>query len=61
MTDKELIEGRSFSAYHRVSTVIFVPGPSGPAVEMATIDPLDLQAAEDQDANTLSMHHEKVT
>ena len=50
VTDEELIEGLSFSAYHRVSTVIFVPGPSGSAVEMVTIDPLDLQAAQDQDA-----------
>ena len=58
MIDEELIEGLSFSAYHRVSTVIFVPGPSGSAVEMVTIDPLDLQAAQDQDAGTLSMQHE---
>jgi hypothetical protein len=43
MIDEELIEGLSFSAYHRVSTVIFVPGPSGSTVEMVTIDPLDLQ------------------
>ena len=50
VTDEELIEGLSFPAYHRVSTVIFVPGPSGSAVEMVTIDPLDLQAAQDQDA-----------
>ena len=49
MTDEELIEGLSFSAYHRVSTIIFVPGPSGCAVEMVTIDPLDLQAAQEQD------------
>jgi len=50
MTDEELIEGLSFPAYHRVSTVIFVPASSGSAIEMVTIDPLDLQAAEDQDA-----------
>ena len=56
MTDEELIEGLSFSAYHRVSTVIFVPGPSGSAVEMVTIDPLDLQAAQDQDAGMHSVH-----
>jgi len=29
VTDEELIEGLSFSAYHRVSTAIFVPAPSG--------------------------------
>ena len=50
VTDEELIEGVSFPAYHRVSTVIFVPAQSGSAVEMLTIDPLDLQAAQDQDA-----------
>ena len=50
VTDEELIEGLSFSAYHRISTVIFVPAQSGSAIEMVTIDPLDLQAAIDRDA-----------
>jgi hypothetical protein len=50
LTDEELIEGLSFSAYHRVSTVIFVPVQSGSAVEMVTIDPLDLKVAQEQDA-----------
>ena len=50
VTDEELIEGLSFPAYRRIATAIFVPAPSGPAVEMATIDPADLQAAQDQDA-----------
>ena len=50
VTDEELIEGLSFSAYRRVSTAIFVPAESGCAVEMVTIDPSDLQAAMDQDA-----------
>jgi hypothetical protein len=50
VTDEELIEGLSFSAYHRISTVMFVPAESGSAVEMVTIDPLDLQAAIDRDA-----------
>jgi hypothetical protein len=50
MTDEELIEGLSFAAYRRISTAIFVPAPSGSAVEMVTIDPLDLQAALEQDA-----------
>jgi hypothetical protein len=50
VTDEELIEGLSFSAYHRVSTAIFVPVPTGSAIEMVTIDPLDLQAAQEQDA-----------
>jgi len=55
MTDEELIEGLSFSAYHRVATAIFVPSPSGSTVEMVSIDPLDLQAAQDQDAGMHSV------
>jgi hypothetical protein len=50
VTDEELIEGLSFPAYHRVSTVIFVPAPSGSAIEMVTIDPLELDAALEQNA-----------
>ena len=50
MTDEELIEGLSFPAYRRVLTAIFVPAPSGSAVEMVPIDPLDLQAAQERDA-----------
>ena len=50
VTDEELIEGLSFSAYRRVSTVIFVPAASGCAVEMVSINPLDLQAAMARDA-----------
>jgi hypothetical protein len=50
MTDEELIEGLSFPAYRRVSTAIFVPAPSGSAIELVPIDPLDLQAAQERDA-----------
>ena len=50
VTDEELIEGLSFPAYRRISTMIFVPASSGSAVEMATVDPLDLEAALDRDA-----------
>ena len=52
MTDEELIDGLSFSAYRRVSTMIFVPAQSHSAssVEMVTIDPVDLQGAQDRDA-----------
>ena len=53
-TDEELIDGLSFAAYRRVSTVIFVPAESGSAVEMVAVDPLDLQTAQDQDAGSLS-------
>jgi hypothetical protein len=50
VTDEELIEGLSFSAYHRISTVMLVPAQSGSAVEMVTIEPLDLEAALERDA-----------
>ena len=50
VTEEELIEGLSFSAYHRVSTAIFVPAPSGSAVEMVTIEPADLETAQARDA-----------
>jgi hypothetical protein len=56
MTDEELIEGLSFLAYHRVATVIFVPAPSASGVEMVTIDPADLEAAQDRDAATHELH-----
>ena len=52
-TDEELIEGLSFSAYHRISTVMFVPAQSGSAVEMVPIEPLDLEATLEQDAASL--------
>jgi hypothetical protein len=54
VTDEEPIAGLSFEVYRRVSTVIFVPAESGCAVEMVSIDPLELQAVQDQDAGTLS-------
>ncbi|HWM30147.1 MAG TPA: hypothetical protein VNO69_00375 [Methyloceanibacter sp.] len=52
VTDEESIEGLSFPAYRRISTAILVPAPSGSAVEMVTVDPLDLEAALEQDAAT---------
>ena len=48
VTDEELIEQLSFPAYRRVSTMIFVPAQAS-SVEMVSIDPLDLQAAQDRD------------
>jgi hypothetical protein len=51
VTDEELIEGLSALVYQRVSTVIFVPGPSASSVEMVTIDPSDLQIALDRDTS----------
>ncbi len=52
VSDEELIEGLSFPAYRRVSTAIIVPAQSheASAVEMVTIDPRDLQAAQHRDA-----------
>ena len=54
MTDEVLIEELSFPAYRRVSTVIFVPGQSkhSSSIEMVTIDPRDLEAAQDRDKAT---------
>jgi hypothetical protein len=54
VTDEELIDGLSFAAYRRVSTAIFVPAEFGSAVEMVSIDPVDLQGAQDQDVDMLS-------
>jgi hypothetical protein len=52
LTDEELIEGLSFSAYRRVSTMMYVPAQfhRSSSVELVTIDPVDLQAAQDRDA-----------
>jgi hypothetical protein len=54
VTDEELIEGLSFPVYRRISTAIFVPAQSQQAstIEMVTIDPADLKAAQDRDAAT---------
>jgi hypothetical protein len=54
VTDEELIDGLSFSAYRRVSTMIFVPaqGHEATSIEMVTIDPLELKAAQERDAST---------
>ena len=50
VTDEQLIEELSFPVYRRISTMIFVPGKShASSVEMVTIDPRDLQAAQDRD------------
>ena len=64
VTEEELIESLSFLAYRRVSTsntrvlsdtrvstTMIVPGEAGSTtVETVTIDPLDLQAAQEEDA-----------
>jgi hypothetical protein len=52
VTDEELVDGLSFPVYRRVATMIFLPAQSHQAstIEMVTIDPLDLQTAQDRDA-----------
>jgi hypothetical protein len=52
-TDEVLIEGLSFPVYRRVATMILVPAAQASSVEMATIDPADLEAAQDRDAAAL--------
>jgi hypothetical protein len=53
VTDEELIEGLSFLAYRRVATMIFVPAQAqASATEMVSIDPMELQAAQEQDATS---------
>ena len=50
VTDEELIEELSFSAYRRISTLMLLPAQTGSAVEMVTIEPSDLEAALARDA-----------
>jgi hypothetical protein len=54
VTDEELIEQLSFPVYRRVATMIFIPADSQNAssVEMVSIDPRDLQEAQDRDAES---------
>jgi hypothetical protein len=50
ITDELLIEELSFPVYRRVSTMILVPGEfHASTLEMVTIDPHDLQAAQNRD------------
>jgi hypothetical protein len=49
--DAELIEGLSFPVYRRVSTTMMVAAENRPSsVEMLTIDPRDLEAAQERDS-----------
>lgn len=52
VTDEDLVEQLSFPVYRRVATMIFVPADSqnSSSVEMVTIEPRDLQEAQDRDA-----------
>ena len=51
LSEEALIEELSFPVYRRVSTAIVVPGQIASSIEMVTIDPLDLAAAQDEDAS----------
>ena len=53
-TDEELLLGLSFPAYRRVATMMFLPSRPGDAVSgrVASIDPLELEAAQARDAPT---------
>ena len=52
VTDQELIEGLSFPVFRRIATLMLVPTKTG-GVEMVSIDPADLEAAQAED---LIMH-----
>jgi hypothetical protein len=51
-TDEELMEGLSFAVWRRVATVMFLPAYPSSLVQgqIATIDPLELQAAQARDS-----------
>jgi hypothetical protein len=54
-TDEELIESLSFPVYRRIATTMLVSTQScHGSVEMLTVDPLNLAAAEDRDAAATS-------
>ena len=48
-TDEELIQGLSFPVYRRVATMILAPGRNRGSLEMLSIDPDDLQTAQERD------------
>ena len=52
VTDEEPIDGLSFLAYRRVSTMILLPAKRTSSIELVTVDPLDLEAAQGRDAAT---------
>jgi hypothetical protein len=60
-TDEELLPGVSFPAYRRIASLIFLRSRAGGAVvdEIANVDPLELQAAQERDAgpDTLARYH----
>ena len=55
ITDEEMIEGLSFTAFRRVATMIMVPGapPQRAVMEMISISAVDLSDAQRMDASRL--------
>ena len=51
ITDEEMIEGLSFAVFRRVATMIMVPAPRGSAMEMLSINSIDLSDAQCIDAS----------
>ncbi len=51
ITDEELVEGLSFPVYHRMATMMLVPGKLARSVEMVTVDPLALAEALERDTS----------
>jgi hypothetical protein len=57
VTDEEELPGLSFSAHRRVATLIVLPAPGGgTGGRVANIDPLELQAAQETDAEPTAAH-----
>lgn len=59
-TDEELVPGLSFPAYRRIASLLCLRARGvGPVVEIASVDPLELQAAQERDAglHTLAHYH----
>ncbi len=58
-TEEELLPGLSFPAYRRIASLIFLRSRGGGPVvdEVANIDPLELQAAQERDAGLRTLAH----
>ena len=56
-TEEEFLPGSSRPAYRRIATLIFLRLRGGGAIveEVASIDPLELQAAQERDAALLTL------
>jgi hypothetical protein len=52
ITDEEMIEGLSFAAFRRISTMIVVPAATRLTMEMIPIGSVDLSDAQRIDAST---------